>query len=133
MRLCGIISRFQLLSPGTGQVSHALLTRPPLSHQFVTPKGSCKDASFDLHVLSTPPAFILSQDRALRFVMFYHNAFFKKFSLESFKVVSLFSYQGSFCSTLSRADFIDDTLFSCICQEVFYFIFSNVSKINSLT
>ena len=28
--------------------------------------------------------------------MFYHNAFFKKFSLESFKVVSLFSYQGSF-------------------------------------
>ena len=32
MRLCGISSRFQLLSPGTGQVTHALLTRPPLSH-----------------------------------------------------------------------------------------------------
>ena len=31
MRLCGFISRFQLLSPGTGQVTHALLTRPPLS------------------------------------------------------------------------------------------------------
>ena len=31
MRLCGISSRFQLLSPGTGQVTHALLTRPPLS------------------------------------------------------------------------------------------------------
>ena len=32
MRLCGIISRFQLLSPGIGQVTHALLTRPPLSY-----------------------------------------------------------------------------------------------------
>ena len=31
MRLCGISSRFQLLSPCTGQVTHALLTRPPLS------------------------------------------------------------------------------------------------------
>ena len=31
MRLCGIISRFQLLSPSIGQVTHALLTRPPLS------------------------------------------------------------------------------------------------------
>ena len=31
MRLCGISSRFQLLSPSTGQVTHALLTRPPLS------------------------------------------------------------------------------------------------------
>ena len=30
--LCGISSRFQLLSPCTGQVTHALLTRPPLSH-----------------------------------------------------------------------------------------------------
>ena len=31
MRLCGISSRFQLLSPCIGQVTHALLTRPPLS------------------------------------------------------------------------------------------------------
>ena len=33
-----------------------LLTRPPLD-----PK-----VSFDLHVLSTPPAFVLSQDQTLR-------------------------------------------------------------------
>ena len=32
--LCGISSRFQLLSPCTGQVTHALLTRPPLSHKI---------------------------------------------------------------------------------------------------
>ena len=31
VRLCGITSRFQLLSPSTRQVTHALLTRPPLS------------------------------------------------------------------------------------------------------
>ena len=28
VRLCGISSRFQLLSPSTRQVTHALLTRP---------------------------------------------------------------------------------------------------------
>ena len=62
MRLCGISSRFQLLSPCTRQVTHALLTRPPLSHlSFRRSQG----ASFDLHVLGTPPAFILSQDQTL--------------------------------------------------------------------
>ena len=45
-----------MLSVCTGQVTHALLTRPPLS-----PKRS-----LDLHVLGTPPAFILSQDQTLK-------------------------------------------------------------------
>ena len=31
-RLCGISTCFQVLSPCTGQVTHALLTRPPLMH-----------------------------------------------------------------------------------------------------
>ena len=35
--LCGISSRFQLLSPAQGQVAHALLTRPPLSN----PRRNC--------------------------------------------------------------------------------------------
>ena len=39
--------------------SHALLTRPPL-----TPKGP-----LDLHVLSLPPAFVLSQDQTLKLNM----------------------------------------------------------------
>ena len=42
-----------------GQVGHALLTRSPLSPR---PKPGIP---FDLHVLSTPPAFILSQNRTL--------------------------------------------------------------------
>ena len=56
---CGISSRFQLLSPSERQVAHALLTRPPLT---LPPK---EDRPFDLHVLSTPPAFVLSQDQTL--------------------------------------------------------------------
>ena len=59
--LCGISSRFQLLSPTERQVSHALLTRSPLSK---TPKDL---TPFDLHVLGTPPAFVLSQDQTLMF------------------------------------------------------------------
>ena len=62
--LCGISSRFQLLSPSERQVAHTLLTRPPLSHNFLR-RISFHYASFDLHVLGTPPAFILSQDQTL--------------------------------------------------------------------
>ena len=65
VRLCGISSHFRLLSPCTGQVTHALLTRPPLSHNRFTRRFR-KSASFDLHVLGTPPAFILSQDQTLK-------------------------------------------------------------------
>ena len=36
--LCGISSRFRLLSPCTGQVTHALLTRPPLSNMVRHPE-----------------------------------------------------------------------------------------------
>ena len=65
MVLCGISSRFQLLSPSEGQVPHVLLTRSPLSYISVTPKGSVNITPFDLHVLGAPPAFVLSQDQTL--------------------------------------------------------------------
>ena len=35
VRLCGITSRFQLLSPWMDQVIHTLLTRPPLSIHMI--------------------------------------------------------------------------------------------------
>ena len=63
--LCGISSRFQLLSPTERQVPHALLTRPPLSHPLRLTEVALQGASFDLHVLGTPPAFVLSQDQTL--------------------------------------------------------------------
>ena len=45
-----------------GQVTHVLLTRSPLIHPQQKPGAS----PFDLHVLSTPPAFVLSQDQTLQ-------------------------------------------------------------------
>ena len=50
-----------MLSPSVRQVTHALLTRPPLTYQSL----GFMISPFDLHVLSTPPAFILSQDQTL--------------------------------------------------------------------
>src|SRR5512139_1176518 len=57
---CGISSPFELLSLTSGQVTNALLTRSPLEDRIAT------ISPFDLHVLGTPPAFILSQDQTLR-------------------------------------------------------------------
>ena len=59
--LCGISTCFQVLSPCEGQIAHALLTRPPLEQE---PKSL---SPLDLHVLGTPPAFVLSQNQTLMF------------------------------------------------------------------
>ena len=39
----------------------------PVRHSVTSPKGC---ASFDLHVLGTPPAFILSQDQTLKYYLY---------------------------------------------------------------
>ena len=81
--LCGISSRFQLLSPTERQVSHALLTRSPLD------QGASSSHPFDLHVLGTPPAFVLSQDQTLK-KLYLNNlsvaqiSFLNKFVLANF-------------------------------------------------
>ena len=58
--ISGISHPFGRLSRCLGQVAHVLLTRSPLI------PGASSGSSFDLHVLSTPPAFVLSQDQTLR-------------------------------------------------------------------
>ena len=58
--LSGISPSFLKLSQSQGQVTHVLLTRSPLEYP---PKEAFP---FDLHVLSTPPAFVLSQDQTLQ-------------------------------------------------------------------
>ena len=59
-----------------------LLTRLPL-----TPKGA-----FDLHVLSLPPAFALSQDQTLKldenFIPADHNVSFDEVPLKTFRVIA---------------------------------------------
>ena len=46
--------------------SYVLLTRPPLIKFW-----QAKIHSYDLHVLSMPPAFILSQDQTLREIFLF--------------------------------------------------------------
>ena len=55
---CGINSPFGELFPTSRQIPHVLRTLTPLISIATNP--------FDLHVLSTPPAFVLSQNQTLR-------------------------------------------------------------------
>ena len=64
MKVSGISTGFPVLSQSSGQVAHVLRTRSPLS------TGASSGFTFDLHVLSAPPAFVLSQDQTLREVFF---------------------------------------------------------------
>ena len=58
---CGINPPFGGLSPIPGQVAHVLLTLAPLTIHCIATTNN----PFDLHVLSTPPAFVLSQNQTL--------------------------------------------------------------------
>ncbi len=60
MVLCCISSPFGELSTTRGQITHVLLTRAPL-YRGRSP------FSLDLHVLSAPLTFVLSQDQTLQF------------------------------------------------------------------
>ena len=60
MNTFGISLGFPRLSQSSGQVTHVLLTRSRLC------PGPKSGSSLHLHVLSTPPAFVLSQDQTLR-------------------------------------------------------------------
>ena len=58
----GISSPFSELFQASRQITHVLRTLAPLRLQNI---ATLKPA-FDLHVLSTPPAFVLSQNQTLR-------------------------------------------------------------------
>ena len=92
---CGISTSFPVLSPSEGKVAHALLTRPPLE---VSPKAN---SPLDLHVLSTPPAFVLSQDQTLAFNPVILTGSYRQDSTHSellshnFAFLVLYRFQGS--------------------------------------
>ena len=111
-----------MLSPSAGQVTHALLTRPPLGYEslgfIITP--------FDLHVLGTPPAFILSQDRTLEFEFCF--AKFSFWKSEAF-------LKGSFCfhsekkfSTLEKRSFSKVSFFLGLRRRSWIFGKANLSS-----
>ena len=59
---CGINSPFGELSPTSRQIAHVLRTLAPLDISNI----ATRNIPCDLHVLSTPPAFVLSQNQTLR-------------------------------------------------------------------
>src|SRR5437868_2639833 len=58
----GISSPFSELSPTLRQITHVLRTLAPLQLTCI----ATGKLALDLHVLSTPPAFVLSQNQTLR-------------------------------------------------------------------
>ena len=85
-----------MLSVCTGQVTHALLTRPPLTYISL----GFNVSPFDLHVLGTPPAFILSQDQTLMLKWCLCPASFIWHCLLLIRVASQ-SFDRSACSWIS--------------------------------
>jgi hypothetical protein len=63
MATCGINSTFAELFRAFGQVAHVLRTLAPLISIYI----SIDKFPFDLHVLSTPPPFVLSQNQTLHY------------------------------------------------------------------
>ena len=59
----GISTPFGELFRTSGQITHVLRTRAPLYSPL-------RAFSLDLHVLGTPPAFVLSQDQTLQLRVF---------------------------------------------------------------
>ena len=58
----GISPAFAGLSQTSRQITHVLRTLAPLQ----LPNIATRQPALDLHVLSTPPAFVLSQNQTLR-------------------------------------------------------------------
>ena len=153
MRLCGISSRFQLLSPCVRQVIHALLTRPPLSHRTIIPEGNQVKCFVRLacvkHAASVHPEpgsnshkkFFPFQDQLANFnhssilnvllffrLLWLSSLLFSRthfnancFAVlnESFKVISLFSYQSSLLLFKRQLLYFIKSI--CLCQQLFYF------------
>ena len=131
MRLCGIISRFQLLSPCVRQVTHALLTRPPLSHKSLHPErirlkcfvrlacvkhaasvhpepGSnshkkCLSASFEQTSFNSLVSVKTYCFKGRHLIISYLMSVRKLKFQRIFRVVLLFSYQCSFINTGLKA------------------------------
>lgn len=95
----GINSSFPELSPSLRQVAYVLRTRSPLSH----PRIATLLFSLDLHVLTTPPAFTLSQNQTLR------KIFFKIF------------WKFNVCIVFQLFDSLD-LYFKVVCQKNFWLV-----------
>ena len=143
MRLCGISSHFWLLSPSIRQVTHALLTRPPLEtdqirrslNEMFPVRLACVKHAASVHPepgsnslikclihSRQPTSLVISRHYCL---ISFHSKMncIKKFS--RIVCVSLFSYQG--CSAVSSLrQPIQIITFGRSCQEPFSKVFRSV-------
>ncbi len=93
----GINPPFGGLSRSFGQVAHVLLTLAPLNSICI----ATSTAPFDLHVLSTPPAFVLSQNQTLQKESLYTRG------ANRMCVPTIFCYCLFSTAALSSDSFID--------------------------
>ena len=108
LSLCGLSSRFQLLSPSDGQVPHVLLTRSPLAALWQPVRLACIRHAASVHPepgSNSPSLFDEKPLSALFFISFLSDAF-------------LLSFQCS-VSTLSLECFINIPLPRCFVNTFF--------------
>ena len=146
MRLCGISSHFWLLSPSIRQVTHALLTRPPLEtdqicrsfNEKFPVRLACVKHAASVHPepgsnslikclihSRQPTSLVISRHYCFKSFHSKMNCI-KKFS--RIVCVSLFSYQGCSLSVLCDSLFILPHLFSFVKNffQVFLKLFDEV-------
>ena len=130
----GISTSFEVLSPSEGQVAYALLTRLPLTF----PIASYRVRPFDLHVLSTPPAFVLSQDQTLHDRLFVWLDYFLPCSNSLLGIATshIGLIRSLYCSVFKepslfkRLDYL--TTFISFCQMFFLKSFSSLFRTGPL-
>ena len=150
MRLCGISSHFWLLSPSIRQVTHALLTRPPLEtdqicrsfNEMFPVRLACVKHAASVHPepgsnslikcslmhSRQPTSLVISRHYCL---ISFHSKMncIKKFS--RIVCVSLFSYQGyslsALCDSLFRLSHSEE-LVKNFFSKVFRSIFQRISS-----
>ena len=117
--LSGISTALAVLSQSCRQVTYALLTRSPVY------LPSEESFPLDLHVLGTPPAFVLSQDQTLRCISL---SLFDLDLMNRFLSIlrAMHACQRTFFLKLTPLNFISskatkDNTFFTHCQEVFSF------------
>ena len=130
------------------EAGYPRVTHPSATQSNISSSEESKiSASFDLHVLGTPPAFILSQDQtlmlkfspgqksllAISFPFTVINRFCSlNNSLQNFQgFLALFSYQGSLLTLTSQLEYV--SIIRIECQALFSLFIQLFFTSSSLT